>query len=144
MPLRLEFRPLDSLTSAKRNPKRHDPSIAASLERFGIADSIGVIDERTGRLLGGHGRVEALRAMKANGKPAPAGVSVEGDVWIVPVLLGWASKDDAEGEAALVAMNETSRAGGWNAPALTDLLRDLDRCSGFGTGHRHLRMRPAS
>jgi DNA modification methylase len=140
MTLRLEFRPLDSLTSAKRNPKRHDPSIAASLERFGVADSIGVIDERTGRLLGGHGRVEALRAMKANGKPAPVGVEVKGDAWIVPVLLGWSSKDDAEGEAALVAMNETSRAGGWNAGGLTELLKDLgsERAKGIGFDSKFL------
>jgi len=132
--LRLEYLPLDSLTPAKRNAKRHHADIATSLTRFGLAEVAGIVDERTGRLLGGHGRVEALRALKARGAPLPAGVEDRGGAWYVPVLLGWSSTGDEEAEAALLALNSLTTAGGWNPLELNETLKAIgeDRAQGLG------------
>lgn len=139
--LRLVYAPLDSLVSAEKNPKRHHADIEASLARFGIVDSIGIVDERTGRLVGGHGRVEALRAMRARGAPPPAGVEVvDGGTWRVPVMYGWASANDAEATACLVALNELSTAGGWHAQGLGEVLKSIgaERAKGIGFDSRFL------
>lgn len=85
-----------------------------------------MVDERTGFLIAGHGRLERLLAQRDAGDPAPDGVVVREDgVWLVPVVRGWASKDDDEALAYLVASNQTSIAGGWNTDVLTDLLVEL-------------------
>jgi hypothetical protein len=64
---RLEYVPLDDLQPAARNPKRHDlPAIGRSIDTFGYVEPV-VLDERTGRLVAGHGRVEQLRAARDGG-----------------------------------------------------------------------------
>lgn len=84
------------------------------------------MDERTGRLVSGHGRLEALLQMRET-RPAdpPAGVRAEEGAWLVPVIRGWASRTDAEAEAFLIAANRTGELGGWEKDALADLLKDL-------------------
>src|SRR5208282_3792024 len=93
--LAIEYLPLDELKGAERNPKNHSiGELRRSIDRFGFAEAI-VVDGRTGRLVAGHGRVEALRARKGAGEAAPDGVQLQGGNWLVPVQMGWASKDDA-------------------------------------------------
>ena len=104
-PTRLEWMPLGSLEPAKRNPKQHSSEIGTSIGRFGYVEPI-VLDERTGRIVAGHGRREALLAMRKRGEAPPAGIRAEGDEWLVPVLRGWASRSDAEAEAYLLASNK--------------------------------------
>lgn len=124
---RLEYVDIDSLPAAERNPKRHAlDALAQSIRRFGFADAV-IVDGRTGRLVSGHGRVEALRAMRDGGESPPAGVRVEGGRWLVPAQTGWASKDDREAEAFLVAANRLVEAGGWDEAQLEALLRDIAR-----------------
>lgn len=123
---RLTYMPLDDITPASRNPKGHDvDGIQASIGRFGyVAPS--VIDERTGRLVAGHGRIDALRAMRDAGQDPPAGVRLAaGGTWQLPVLRGWASRSDAEADAYLVADNEWTVKGAWNDGELGELLSDL-------------------
>lgn len=133
---RMEFSPLASVQSATRNVKAHDlGAIIESVRRFGFADAV-VIDERTGRLVSGHGRIDALRAMKADGAPPPAGVQVDGDEWLVPVQRGWASRNDAEAEAFIVAANRLVELGGWDQPGLEAVLADLAKQGALaGTGY---------
>jgi DNA modification methylase len=121
---RLEWMPIGTLQSATRNPKQHSPEIGTSIGRFGYVEPI-VLDERTGRIVAGHGRREALLAMRARGEAPPAGIRAEGDEWLVPVLRGWASRSDAEAEAYLLASNKLTEAGGWDNEALAELLKDL-------------------
>lgn len=65
----IELLEVDALKPAVRNPKDHDlGELMTSIERFGFVDAV-VLDERSGRLVAGHGRVEALQAMKKDGKP---------------------------------------------------------------------------
>lgn len=121
----LAYVALDELVPAERNAKGHDAGkIAASMLRFGYIEPI-VVDERTGRLVAGHGRREDLLARRAAGEPAPEGVVVRAGVWTVPVVQGWASRDDADAEAAGIALNRTVEAGGWDSDELTAMLQDL-------------------
>lgn len=52
---RIELMPLGQLQVAKRNPKKHSGDISTSVGRFGYAEPI-LLDERTGRIVAGHGR----------------------------------------------------------------------------------------
>ena len=128
---RVEYIALSKLEGATSNPKLHaDNEIKASMERFGFVET-PVIDERTGRLVAGHGRRDALRSLKATGKGAPAGVRVERDDWYIPVERGWSSRDDAEASAYLVSSNRTTELGGWDEAALATMLSDV-RDTGAG------------
>lgn len=118
---------LDDLESARTNPKLHDlESLAASLGRFGYIEPI-VRDGRTGRLVSGHGRAESIRAARDAGQDPPEGVEVGADgAWMVYVATGWASKDDDEADAAVIALNRVGEKGGWDKVALADMLQSLD------------------
>jgi DNA modification methylase len=124
---RLELVPLDELERAPRNPKDHDAEgITASVKRFGYAEPV-LIDERTGRLVAGHGRLDALAAMLGAGQAPPEGILERDGRWLVPVVRGWASRSDADAEAYLVASNRLTMAGGWDDQALGEVLADLAR-----------------
>lgn len=134
---RLEAMPLSALTGAAKNPKRHaHETIRSSIGRFGYVEPI-VIDERTGRLVAGHGRMQALRASKVAGQSPPQGVEVSPDgEWLVPVLRGWASRSDTEAEAYLVASNNLTTVGGWDNAELADMLKGLEAQAALeGTGY---------
>ncbi|WP_152991330.1 hypothetical protein [Frankia sp. R43] len=123
----IAYVPLGEVREAERNAKAHDlDHIKALITRFGFAGS-AVHDGRTGRIIAGHGRLESLRAMEAEGQDPPDGiVRGEDGTWRMPVEHGWSSRSDAEAEALGVALNEATTRGGWDEPALTGLLADLD------------------
>lgn len=130
---RLVAMPLSELVPAARNPKKHDlPALTGAMAKFGYVEAI-TLDERTGRLVAGHGRVESLRKAKAADEPAPAGIDVrESDgEWLVPVQRGWASANDEEAEAYLIASNRLVESGGWYQDALTDVLGELSLTAGL-------------
>jgi hypothetical protein len=137
-PRRTEYIPLDHLIADPANPKSHSTeTIDASIGRFGVIDQI-VRDDRTGYIISGHGRHETLTAMRDRGETAPDGVRVDaGGHWLVPVVVGWASRTDAEARAALIALNRTTELGGWVDDELLGLLDDLSNTStldGVGYG----------
>jgi hypothetical protein len=124
---RVAYMPLSQIIDAPRNPKQHDTTgIRASIDRFGVAE-LPLLDERTGRLVAGHGRLNDARTRRDEGQDPPDGVKVHPDTgdWLIPVVRGWASRSDAEAEAYLVASNNLTTRGGWDTPALTQLLSDL-------------------
>lgn len=125
---RVEYMPIAEIEPAARNPKRHaGDAIAASVDRFGLAE-LPLIDERTGRLVAGHGRLDDLLGRRRDGEDPPAGVRLgpggAGD-WLVPVIRGWSSDSDEDAEAYLVASNRLTVLGGWDDEGLADLLSDL-------------------
>lgn len=125
---RVEYMPIAAIEPAHRNPKRHaTEAIAKSVDRYGLAE-LPLLDERTGRLVAGHGRLDDLIARRRDGETPPAGVRLgpggAGD-WLVPVIRGWASSSDEDAEAYLVASNRLTVLGGWDDEALADLLTDL-------------------
>jgi DNA modification methylase len=133
---RVEYVKLSDVVPADRNPKTHDiGEIQNSLRRAGFGEA-PMRDDRTGKLVAGHGRLEALTKMKEAGEPPPSGVRIVGDEWAMPVQVGWASKNDREAEAYLLASNETTTRGGWDTKELSNVLRDLARESDglLGTG----------
>lgn len=132
----LEAMPLGAIPRALSNPKLHDDRLVAlSLEEHGYVAPM-VMDERTGRLVAGHGRLDNLEARKAQGLDPPEGVEVdEAGEWVVPVYRGWSSRDDDQAAAYLVMDNRAGEAG-WDRPTLADLLgpmaeRDALAGSGF-------------
>jgi DNA modification methylase len=121
---------LDDIREAELNPKEHDlEAIRSSIERYGFVTP-GLRDDRTGRLIAGHGRTIALRAMRYAQDVPPPGVRLDADgAWMVPVITGWASKNDAEAAAYLVIDNHHPTLGGWDDEGLAELLegiRDAD------------------
>lgn len=117
---------LGELTPALRNPKDHDlPSLCASLDRYGWTEP-AVLDERTGRLVAGHGRREAAIVLRQAGESMPAGMLLAEDgEWRCPVVRGWSSRDDTEAEAYIIASNRLTEAGGWHVRELAKMLEDV-------------------
>jgi hypothetical protein len=134
----IQYLPADSLQAWSRNPKKHDKkAMVKSLERFGFTAPV-LLDETTGRIIAGHGRVEAVLELKASGKPAPLRIRVDGDSWFVPVVRGLSFASEAEAEAYLVADNRLTEIGGWDDDMLMAMLSDIQVSAGdeafAGTG----------
>lgn len=123
---RIEYLRLDELVADPRNPKAHAlDDIAASMRRWGYTSPIE-LDERTGRMVAGHGRAETAAGLLAAGADPPDGVEVADDgMWLLPVVRGWASADDLEAAAYLAAANRLTEKGGWLADPLAGLLADV-------------------
>ncbi len=120
------YKPLADLARWPRNPKAHDiPQIRASLRRHGFVLPL-VEDETSEQLVAGHGRLEALLQMQADGESAPRRIKVSPDgSWSVPVVGGVAFESEQEAEAYLLADNRLVEAGGWDSEALHAMLADL-------------------
>ncbi|MEQ7008419.1 hypothetical protein ABN028_19795 [Actinopolymorpha sp. B17G11] len=126
LPRRLAYVPLGAVRPAARNPKQHNRAgILASIERFALGE-VPLVDDRTGRLVAGHGRIEALVTMREEGQRPPEGVVVDDDgEWLVPVIRGWSSRTDTDAEAYTVASNHLSESGGWYQRGLAELVEDI-------------------
>ncbi len=129
---RLELMSLGKVRSALRNPKSHDmEGIKTSIRRFGFKD-FPTINEATLRLVEGHGRLLALKAIKKEGpKPdidaqwPPENIVEKGRSWYCPVVRGQSWKDDAEAAAYLAAHNQLTMSSGWEDKGLADLFREV-------------------
>lgn len=102
---------IDSLHPDPANARSHDErnldAIRASLLRFGQREPL-IVQAGTGRVIGGHGRLEAMKA------------------------LGWTHCDviefecnDLEATSLAIALNRAGELAGWDAPALGALLESL-------------------
>jgi DNA modification methylase len=102
---------IDSLHPDPANARKHDErnldAIRASLLRFGQREPI-VVQARTQRVIGGHGRLTAMRGLGLTHCDV-----VEFDC------------DDLQATALAIALNRTSELAEWDAPALTALLESL-------------------
>jgi DNA modification methylase len=126
-PRRIEYVPLGEVVPAERNPRLHQSidKVKGSIRRFGFVEG-AVHDGRTGRIIAGHGRTEALAAMRDAGEPTPEGIiQHESGEWLMPLQYGWSSRDDQEAEALLVALNRLTETGGWATAELASLLDEL-------------------
>jgi hypothetical protein len=123
---KLEYLLLADLVPAERNPKRHNAGgVSKSIARFGYIEPV-VLDERTGRLVAGHGRMEALMTARDAGETPPDGIRLDKNgAWLLPVLRGWESNSDAEAEAYLLASNRLVELGGWDQAELDASLAAL-------------------
>lgn len=139
---RIEMVPLSWLVERldPANEKSHDlPDIKASIRRHGFTTP-AELDERTGLLGAGHGRVEALAEMFADCESRPKRiVDGEGDDvgdWMVPLLRDALETADALDAADYrVTANRLTEKGGWVLDRLTttlSALRAADRLEGTG------------
>jgi hypothetical protein len=121
----VEYVPLAKLLRWPRNPKEHAlADLNRSISRFGFIQPM-LIDERTGKLVAGHGRLDTLEQMRAAGDAPPQYVIGRKDDWMVPVIRGISFNSDGEAEAYLIADNQLTISGGWNETELTALLEGL-------------------
>lgn len=129
---KIEYLPLAELEPDPTNPKAHAlGTLGDSIGRFGYVEPI-VRDERTGKIISGHGRTAALLAAHARGDEAPDGVIIlKTGGWAVPVVTGWASRSDTDAAAALIALNRTGEVGGWDNGSLLSLLDELAEQDGL-------------
>lgn len=135
-----EYVDVDALVPDERNPKRHDDAgLDDSLRRFGYTEQV-MVDERTGKLVSGHGRRELVLRARAHGEAPPDGIVVDAEGrWLLPVGRGWSSKDDDDAFAYLVAANRWVEKGGWYDEALVSGLQALEQTeAGYaGVGYNH-------
>lgn len=123
----IDYMRLDQIVGAEQNAKEHDDAgIQGSMSGYGTVES-PTLDDRTGRLVAGHGRIDAFRALRAAGREMPRGLKVDADgMWLVPVERGWASRNDDEARAYVLASNHLTTKGGWDEHALLTELEYLD------------------
>jgi hypothetical protein len=126
------------------NPKSHDvDTLDASIKRFGFVQPL-LKDERSGRLIAGHGRLETLERMQQDGEKAPVGVRVskKDGAWLVPVVHGLEFENEEEAEAYLLTDNRLVELGGWRdedlAPVLERLSQNAGGLDGVGFGQNDL------
>lgn len=123
---RVEYLPLGEIARAGRNPKEHDiPGIRRAFEEFGCTIA-GVLDERSGRLVAGHGRLDTLELMHDEGAAPPEGIQTgDSGQWLIPIVRGWSSDSDAQAKAYVIADNHLNERGGWDERSLAEELEEI-------------------
>lgn len=134
---RIEYLPLDEIKKWPKNPKKHDlDALGASMDRFGFVQPL-LRDDKTGKLAAGHGRLEKLIALKAEGKDPPRRVARRRDgEWLVPVICGVSFRNAREAQAYVLTDNRLPELGGYDDGVLQSVLKDLssDPAGLVGTG----------
>lgn len=135
MTLKTTYVLLSEVVEADSNVRDHsdgDPHLVGSIGRLGFLDPI-LRDDRTGKLIDGHGRLYRLRDLEtAGGGEPPEQVQVTAKGWKIPLLTGWASRDDAEAEAAAIALQPKD--GRYDNRALYEVLHRQPDLTGLGFG----------
>lgn len=122
---RIEYVDVSTILQWPGNPKSHDiESMKASIRRFGFV-APAVIDESTGRIVAGHGRVRALGEMWYDGEDVPTAIRPHDGGWLMPVLRGASFSSEQEAQAYLIADNRLAEIGGWDDEALAEMLASL-------------------
>lgn len=126
----VEWVPLDDLLAAERNPKLHDiEAVAASIREHGYVDH-GVLDKRTGRMVGGHGRAGALRWLRDRHELPEHWDTVQPNVWVDSDGVWWVptsittTRDADDADNLLIALNSGDRPG-WDRGGLAAMLDQL-------------------
>jgi len=130
--MRIEMMALSTLQRWPRNPKLHDHfALSKSLKRWGYTQAI-LIDEKSGKMVAGHGRIENLVAAKEQGKEPPKRIVAGPDgEWYVPVQRGVSFENESEAEAYLLADNRIVELGGWDTEGLLAMLDDVSEPIGW-------------
>src|SRR3990170_1532514 len=129
--MRATVEPLSKLIKMglPRNAKDHDlGEIHESFRRFGYLERV-IVNEETGHVIAGHGRIEGLERDRQSGLEPPEGIEKGGKSgdgsyeWLVPS--DWVRVAEGEEEAAAIALNRLVESGGWNEALLVEVLGDL-------------------
>ncbi len=123
--LRIEYEPLDKLVKWPRNPKKHAAAkIENAFGRFGFVNP-PIVDETTGRIVAGHGRIDTAQRMKLLGLAPPDRVVVKGKDWLLPVVRGVGFKNEKEAEAYLIADNQLTLSEGFDEDVLSKMIHNM-------------------
>ena len=117
---------IKEVKGADVNPKQHDiGTLHQSMDRFGFIAPI-IRNEATGKLVGGHGRIETLRQKHQLDKTSPPkGIKMdELEQWFVPVITGIEFDSDDEADAVKTGSLDGI---GYDAEDLQNLLEDVER-----------------
>lgn len=134
MPLTPAMESLSKLRRLPRNPRLHDlGELHTAYTRFGFLQRI-IINDVTGRLIAGQGRIDALQQRKVMGKAPPDNVVVSpAGEWLVPA--DHVEVPEQDEEAAALALNRIGE-GLWDDRILTAVLADIAAGPGLdGTGY---------
>ncbi len=122
---RIEWMRLDDLVPAERNSRTHAlDDLTGAVTSLGFTSELKV-DEASGRLVWGHGRLAVLRRLRDRGAEPPEGIRDGGDDWLVPVVRGWSSRDPLHADAVREADNAQGEKGGYDDAVRLDVLADL-------------------
>lgn len=124
--LRIEWMRLDDLVPAGRNSRRHAlDDLNAAVDSLGFTTELKV-DEASGRLVWGHGRLALLRRKRDAGDPLPDGIREDADgEWLAPVVRGWSSRDELHADAVREADNRQHERGSYDDATSLDILGDI-------------------
>lgn len=131
----VDYLPLSEIRRLAENPKDHDiGELHGSMDRFGYTAPM-TIDERSGNLVAGYGRLETLEQKKAGGESPPNRIVMEDGEWKAPVIRGISFNSDAELRAYVIADNRLTELGGWKQDVLvSELARLYENDTLDGTG----------
>jgi 16S rRNA G966 N2-methylase RsmD len=135
--LRIEYQPLSKILPAEFNPHENDVGeLHNSISRFGFTSPV-LLNETTGRLVAGHGRLTTLRQRKAEGQEPPEHIVARKDDWYLPVIRGLSFKTDEEASAYLIADNRLVEIATWEDVGLAKLLTEIAASENglVGTGY---------
>jgi len=125
--IKVNYIPLSDIEVADVNPKDHDiGEIYTSIKRFGFTEPV-IKNEKTGKLVAGHGRLETLQILhKEDITTPPKNIDKDDDGnWLIPVITGVSFENDDEANAYLIASNRLVEKGGWKEDELVELLQDV-------------------
>ena len=123
--LSIEYVPLTTVKRWPRNPKEHDlGQIHQSMARFGFVNPL-IVNEATGELLAGHGRLDTLEQRHAAGDPPPDGIQANNGHWMIPVVRGITLATE-EAAAYTIADNRLVELGAWNDADLAAILQEIN------------------
>ncbi len=124
---RIEYVNVDQVEGWPDNSKAHDIYLLRlSYKHNGFVNPV-IKDENTGRLVAGHGRIDALKQMRDEGESAPVGIQVgPNQEWMVPVVRGVSFADEDHARAYVVADNQITIKGGWDAAKFKEQLSAIE------------------
>lgn len=121
--MRAEMVPLTRIKRLPGNAKGHDAQVIhGAISAFGFLERI-IINETTGRMIAGHGRTKDLVQRKLKGERPPTNVEERGGEWYVPA--DFVQVPEEQEDAAAIALNQATIAGGFDDEALASVLADI-------------------
>lgn len=132
---RIEYMDLDVLLEFPKNPKDHDfEALEEAFEQNGFVTPL-LIDETSGLLVEGHGRLQKLKQLKDAGEKPPARVWERDGKWSAPVVRGiWFETLD-QAKRHLLGANRIGQ-GMWTNKLTAEMLTSLGEGNLLGTGFR--------
>lgn len=123
--MKIQYVDIYKLIPATRNPKLHAlEDIVASIREYGFREPI-VVDNKTKRIVIGHGRLEALIMIHKASESPPDGIKVVKGTWMAPTI-NVIFTNEAAAESYALTANRLVEKGGWHIGQLEEMLQTLE------------------